>query len=178
MVTPEKRSTFAARMDKKGRFKICLDEIPAEGLERSWDLDDAFFSELDEQEIEHGSLDATLQVSKVSGAYEFHFEVKGNITVPCDRCLEPMQQSIEAQDTIKVVLGQKLEDDGDQITVPADEPKWDVAWNLYETIVLAIPISHVHPDGQCTGEIARLLNQQEPIQQQTDHRWDALQGLF
>ena len=137
-----------------------------------------FFSELDEQEIEHGSLDATLQVRRVAGAYEFHFEVKGCVTVPCDRCLEPMQQSIEAQDTIKVVLGQTLEDDGDQITVPADEPEWDVAWNLYETIALAIPISHVHADGQCTGEIAELLNQQEPAQPQTDHRWDALQGLL
>ena len=168
-------------MDTSRRFKINLDEVPAEGLERSWHLDDLFFSELDEQEIEHGSLDATLRVNKASGAYEFHFEVKGHVIVPCDRCLEPMQQSIDAQDTIKVVLGQTLEDDGDQITVPADEPEWDVAWNLYETIALAIPISHTHTDGQCTGDMAQLLDSNVPTQPQTDSRWDALkalQGIF
>ena len=178
LATQKKTPTFAARMDTSSRFKINLDEVPAEGLERSWHLDDTFFGELDEQEIEHGSLDAALRVKKASGAYEFHFEVKGHITVPCDRCLEPMQQPIEAQDTIKVKLGQTLEDDGEQITVPADQPEWDVAWNLYETIALAIPISHTHPDGQCTGDIARLLAQDEPEQPQTDSRWDALKGLL
>ncbi len=178
LVSPEKRSTFAARMEISSRYKINLDEVPADGLERSWHLDDAFFSELDEQEIEHGSLDAVLRVNKVSEAYEFHFEVKGHVTVPCDRCLEPMQQSIDAHDTIKVVRGQTLEDDGDQITVPSDNPEWDVAWNLYETIALAIPISHMHPEGLCTGYIAQLLEQDEVVQPQTDSRWDALKGLL
>ena len=51
MVSPEKRRTFAARMEISSRYKINLDEVPAEGLERSWHLDDTFYSELDEQEI-------------------------------------------------------------------------------------------------------------------------------
>ncbi|MBQ7494790.1 MAG: DUF177 domain-containing protein [Bacteroidaceae bacterium] len=165
-------------MDTSSRFKINLDEVPAGGLQRSWHLDDSFFSELDEQEIEQGRLDATLHVTKSSGIFKFHFEVQGYVYIPCDRCLEPMRQDIVAQDTIQVRMGQTMEDDGESITVPADKPEWDVAWNLYETIALAIPIYHAHPDGQCAVDMEQLLDSMESLQTQTDTRWDALKGLF
>ncbi|MBO4802890.1 MAG: DUF177 domain-containing protein [Bacteroidaceae bacterium] len=165
-------------MDTSSRFIINLDKVPAEGLNRSWHLDEAFFSALDEQEIERGKLDATLRVTKASGAYEFHFQVEGYVEVPCDRCLEPMQQPIIAEDTIKVVLGSTLEDDGDQITVPADKPEVDVAWNLYETIALAIPSFHAHENGNCNTEMTGWLNELEPVRPQNDSRWDTLRDLL
>lgn len=165
-------------MDTASRFKINLDEVTADGLERSWHLDDDFFSALDEQEIKHGSLDATLRVNKVSSAFEFYFQVRGHVEVPCDRCLEPMQQDIDAADTIQVRMGLTLEDDGETITVPASEPELDVAWNLYETIALAIPISHTHPEGQCAADMESQLWQHSPEAPQTDSRWEALRSLL
>ncbi len=165
-------------MDTLGRFKISLTELSEENNTFSWHLDDDFFSDLDEQEIEHGSLDATLRVNRKSGAYELLFSVKGNINIPCDRCLEPMTQPIDTEAAIEVRLGNHYEDDGEVITVPETEPEVNVAWNIYEIIALAIPTYHVHPDGGCNEEINRLFGSDKEDFTPTDSRWDALKSLL
>jgi len=144
-------------MDTSSRFKILLRDLPDEGASHEWHLDDAFFEALDQQVIEHGDLDATLRVKQASGAFDLAFRVKGNIQIPCDRCLELMTQPIDTEATLKACLGDHFEDDGDLITIPSDEGEFDVSWNLYEVIALAIPIHHVHPDGQCPEEVEGML---------------------
>ena len=166
-------------MDTSGRFKINLTALPSDGATFNWQLDDAFFDALDEQEIQHGKLDVTLRVNRKSGAFELHFQVKGDVCIPCDRCLEPMTQPIDTEATITVRLGEQYDDDGEVITVPETEPEVDVAWNLYEIIALGIPIYHVHPDGQCPEEVNQLFaEEQDEDDKPTDSRWDALKTLL
>lgn len=165
-------------MDTKSRFEICLNDLPPEGITRRWALDDSFFSALDEQEIEHGNLDATLRVEQKSGTFVFTLDVQGTIQATCDRCLAPMSVPIETQQTLEVKLGETYEDDGEQITIPADHPILDVAWNLYEVIALAIPIHHTHPEGECESSMDELLRQHSAEAAQHDTRWDALKGLL
>lgn len=165
-------------MDTSGRFKINLTDLPDTGESRCWHLDDTFFDELDEQEIKHGSLDATLRVNRKSSAYELDFCVKGEVTIPCNRCLEPMVQTIDTQATLEARLGEQDEDDGDIITVATIPGELDVAWNLYEIIALAIPIYHVHPDGECSEDINEFFAETQDDDQPTDMRWDALKALL
>ena len=35
----------------------------------------------------------------------------------------------------------------------------NVAWNIYEFISLEVPMRHVHPEGECHGEVEELLEQ-------------------
>ena len=165
-------------MDTSGRYSINLRDLSEDRSSFSWHLDDAFFGGLDEQEIKHGSLDATLRVNRKSGAYELCFHVKGDIIIPCDRCLEPMTQAIDTEATVEARLGDRFEDDGEMITVPEESGELDVAWNLYETIALAIPIYHVHPDGGCSDDVNALFLEKEPQDKPTDTRWDALKALL
>ena len=166
-------------MDTSGRFKINLTALPSDGATFNWQLDDAFFDALDEQEIQHGNLDVTLRVNRKSGAFELHFQVKGDVCIPCNRCLEPMTQPIDTEAAITVKLGEQYDDDGEVITVPETEPEVDVAWNLYEIIALDIPIYHVHPDGQCSEEVNQLFAQeQDEDDKPNDSRWDALKALL
>ena len=165
-------------MDTSGRFKINLRDLPDDGASFDWHLDDTFFNALDEQEIKHGSLDATLRVNRKSGAYELDFRVKGEVSIPCNRCLEPMVQTIDTQATLEAKLGEQDEDDGDVITVAAIPGVLDVAWNLYEIIALAIPIYHVHPDGECSDDINALFAEEQDDDSPTDTRWDALKALL
>ena len=81
-------------------------------------------------------------------------------------------------------MGESFQDEGDVITIPADEPVLDVAWYLFETIVLAIPICHTHPEGECSAEMMDILeghtakhdaDEQHP---RADARWDALKTLL
>lgn len=186
---PTKTPTFAARMDTQGRFKIDFRDLIEGEMTRSWNLDDSFFSALDEQEIKHGRLTATLRVKKKAAGFLLEIHAKGNIEIPCDRCLAPMTQPIEAQDEIEVKLGDDFDDDGERIILPMDAPVLDVAWNLYETIALAIPVFHAHPEGECEEDISQyLVRDDEPesgdsdgtasASRSTDNRWDVLRKLL
>lgn len=174
-------------MDTLSRFKIKLTDLPDEGATLRWHLDDAFFEALDEQEIAHGSLDATLRVNRTSGAYQLQLHIVGDVEVPCDRCLEPMAQPIDTSDTIDVRLGDHDDDDGECITVTEDKAEVDVSWKLYETIALALPIYHVHPDGQCPEDINRFFAgnsddggtaDDDTASPHIDQRWEALRSLL
>lgn len=70
-----------------------------------------------------------------------HYSAEGSVSVPCDRCLAPVAIEIAARDDEMA--------DGDTIDLP---------WLLYEQVVLGIPMTHVHPDGQCDSEMTDLLN--------------------
>ena len=166
-------------MDTSSRFKILLRDLPEGGASYDWHLDDAFFEALDQQVIEHGDLDATLRVKQASGAFDLIFCVRGDIQIPCDRCLELMTQPIHTEATLKACLGNHFEDDGDLITVPADEAEFDVSWNLYEVIALAIPIHHVHPDGQCPEAVEQMLaGDDTPIDEPTESPFAALRSML
>ena len=144
-------------MECSSLYTIALRTVPSDGTTLSWHLGDDFFEALDQHEIEHGSLDATLRVRQKAGAYELDIALVGQVEIPCDRCLEPMLQEIDAQCVLKVRLGDVFDDDGDIITVAADKAELDLAWNLYEIVVLGIPIHHAHPDGQCPVDVPFLV---------------------
>lgn len=172
-------------MDTSGLYKIDFREIQSESETRTWTLDDSFFSTLDETEITHGLLNATLRVKKKATGYQLEIHATGSIEIQCDRCLEPMTQPIDAEDTIEVRFGETYDDDGERIILPEDKPVLDVSWNLYETIALAIPIFHTHPNGECPVDISQYLGTgDEPAhvpgdgESPIDTRWDALKALL
>ena len=140
-------------MECSSLYNIALRDVPTEGSTLTWHLGDDFFEALDQHEIEHASLDATLRVRHKAGAYELDIAMVGDVEIPCNRCLEPMTQHIDTEATLEVKLGEAYDDDGDIITVPADKAELDLAWNLYEIVVLGIPIQHSHPDGQCPIDV-------------------------
>ena len=51
-------------MDTTGRFKIDFRDLTEGEITQRWNLDDSFFNALDEQEIKHGQLTATLRVKR------------------------------------------------------------------------------------------------------------------
>ena len=144
-------------MEAQSLYEIDLKDVALAQEGRQWHLDDGFFAALEGTEIEHGDLDVALRVKKTSGTYELTFSIEGQVRVPCDRCLELMQQDVDTEQTLRVRLGESYDDDGDFITVPEDEGTFNCAWNLYEMIALALPIHHVHPEGQCSTDMQTLL---------------------
>lgn len=146
-------------MEKRSRFVINLRDQQAEVADYQWTLDDEFFDErsgkaghsrqADGTEALRGKVEATLEVRRTSGGYELKFGFRGTLTLPCDRCLADMQQPVEAEWVLRAKLGDEYDDDGELVTVPYAEGTLDVAWHLYEFVVLAIPLRHVHADGEC-----------------------------
>lgn len=136
-------------MEKSKQFVINLRDQKTQTAEYRWTVDDDFFRAVEATEVQRGRVEVVLTVQLRSEAFELKFHLKGELTLPCDRCLADMQQPIEAESELRVRLGEAYDDDGELVTVSRADGTLDVAWHLYEFIALEIPLRHVHADGQC-----------------------------
>lgn len=161
-------------MGKLDGYMVDLTGMASETASYRWKADDDFFSAVQGPEIRHGLLDVALQVKRTSGAYRLEFRLKGEVEVPCDRCLEPMPCPIDALCTLKVVTGDGYADDGETVTIPEREGTLCAAWHIYEFAALQIPMRHVHPDGLCKNPSPALLKEDG----ESDPRWDGLKKLM
>ena len=167
------------------QFKIDLTALTAAETPLEYVLDDHFFAALEDSQVKSGSLHASGSIRKASGFYELRLHSSGTVQVPCDRCLDMMDLPIEADLTATVKLGTGPEDtDDDIVWVDERDGLLDVAWPVYESIALAVPIQHVHQPGECNALMSEKLRQlsaarssDADAQEAIDPRWQALRGL-
>jgi uncharacterized metal-binding protein YceD (DUF177 family) len=149
-------------------------------------MDDKDFETIEAPEIRKGHLEATITVHKKATSYELDFKIKGCARITCDRCLDEMEQPIDAEGVLKVKFGKELNDDGEVLEIPEDDGTIDVAWYIYEFAALAIPIRHTHPEGSCNLEMDKALkahetaddNKSEDESKGSDPRWEGLKKLL
>ena len=166
-------------------FKIDLKGMKTDEMRRDFELDDDFFKALDASEVKGGTLHVSVSIRKASGFFELHFHTEGTVTVPCDLCLDDMQQPITTDNQIVARLGDDTNtEDDDVVTVSEDEGILDTAWLIYEFVALAIPIKHVHAPGKCNSAMTQKLEELSGAarsgKEETeaiDPRWEALRKL-
>lgn len=165
-------------------FKIDLKGLSAELTKLEWDLDKDFFEALDETEVTSGALHVSVSIRKASGFFELQFHTVGTVDIPCDRCLDLMEQPIETDNRLVVKLGSTAREEDDTIVVDEDEGILDMSWYIYEFIALAIPIQHVHAPGKCNPAMTQVLEElsadrsgDEESDDAVDPRWEKLKGL-
>ena len=157
-------------MGKLDGYKVDLKGMATDTVSYRWQADNDFFSSVQGSEIKQGLLDVALRVKRTSGAYELEFQLQGEVEVTCDRCLESMNQPIDAFCTLRVVMGEDFVDDGDVVVIPEREGVINVAWNIYEFAALQIPLRHVHPDCEALSESSE--------EERVDPRWAELKKLI
>ncbi|MEE1004328.1 MAG: DUF177 domain-containing protein [Bacteroidaceae bacterium] len=157
-------------MGKLDGYKVDLKGMATDTVSYRWQADNDFFSAVQGPEIKQGLLDVALRVKRTSGAYELEFQLQGEVEVTCDRCLESMNQPIDAFCTLRVVMGEDFVDDGDMVVIPEREGVINVAWNIYEFAALQIPLRHVHPDCEALSESSE--------EERVDPRWADLKKLI
>ncbi|MBQ2292758.1 MAG: DUF177 domain-containing protein [Bacteroidaceae bacterium] len=157
-------------MGKLDGYKVDLKGMATDTVSYRWQADNDFFSAVQGSEIKQGLLDVALRVKRTSGAYELEFQLQGEVEVTCDRCLESMNQPIDAFCTLRVVMGEDFVDDGDVVVIPEREGIINVAWNIYEFAALQIPLRHVHPDCEALSESSE--------EERVDPRWADLKKLI
>ncbi|WP_337384944.1 YceD family protein, partial [Prevotella sp.] len=125
-------------------LKIDLKELNEGVSTLNFSLGDAYFESLDEEEIKRGNISVSVNVKRTENYFEFDFHTEGTVVIPCDICLDDMDQAIETDDRLIVKFGEEYSEDDDLITVDEREGVLDVAWFIYEFIALNIPAKHVH----------------------------------
>ena len=157
----------------------------ADGLNSfEFDLDDAYFKAVNAPEVGRGNVHVSLKIVRTQNDYfTLDFHEKGTVVLPCDLCLDDMEQPIETQQRLEAKFGNAYSEDGDLVTVPENEGILDVSWFVYEFILLALPIKHVHALGKCNTAMIRVLEEHSAARSGSedenpmDSRWEALLKL-
>ena len=165
-------------------FKIDLKALAEDVTPLEWELDDTFFQQLEGAQLQQGSLHVSGSIRKAVGFFELSLHMAGTVVVPCDRCLDPMDQPVETDLRLVVKLGDAYTEDDEVITVDEAHPVLDTAWLVYESIALAVPIQHVHQPGDCNDAMMRKLNElsaarssDADVTEEVDPRWATLLQL-
>lgn len=183
-------------MGKFSEFKLPLKSLPVGTHEFKYHLDKHFFANMESSDIRDADVNVALKVTYKSDLYDLAFAVTGEITLLCDRCLDDMQYEVDTDYHIAVKYGDDYCDDSDELLIiPESDNCLNVAYMLYDTVSLAIPIKHVHPQGLCNKAMSAMLKKHRAYNVEeldeagdsdsfdndgdsiTDPRWDELKKL-
>jgi uncharacterized metal-binding protein YceD (DUF177 family) len=149
-----------------------------------------FFETLDYSEIEECEVKVKMDMEKSSTMMVLLFDIEGTVDFPCDRCLEPVNLSIEGNYRQVVKFSDFEESNDDEIMIlPTAEYEIDVKKLVYDFIMLSIPLKRAHEEGECDEELVEKLNdflieeapeentESEENEEDIDPRWQALKDL-
>ena len=113
-------------------------------------LDTAYFQAIEKSELLGGEVDAKAELNLLSSGFDLNISVEGQVTVTCDRCLEPMSLSVSAQDNMTT-------DAMDAISENKKGNVVDLNWLAYELTIVNLPLVHCHQTGGCNPQMDTLL---------------------
>jgi len=144
-------------MSKFELYNIVLKDLNTETRAFEFNLDEAYFKKIDSPEVQKGNIKAKVTVQRKLSTFELVFILDGTILIPCDRCLDEMEQPIHYKEKLQVKFGDKFDEIDEIVIVPESDGGINIAWFLYEFIVLNIPMKHVHATGECNKTMATKL---------------------
>ena len=139
----------ATKMPKFEQYNIVLKDLPLGTTVKEFTLDDVFFGKIDSPEVQRGNVKAIVTICSKENSFELSFELNGTILISCSRCLDDMEQQISYKEDLSVKFGNRFSEENEFVIVPETEGAINIAWFLYEFIILNIPIKHVHAPGLC-----------------------------
>ena len=94
--------------------------------------------------------------------------LQGTLTVPCDRCLEPVDIPVDTEPSEVFTPGEVLSD-------------WDLSQAVYDYACLSLPLQRTHAEGECDPHTVRFLSQEGRGNEEAgtlNSPFAALKGLF
>lgn len=145
-------------MGKFSAFKLPLKSLGAGAHEFEYRLDKSFFANMESTDVHDADLDVKLAIKYNGDFYDLDFHIAGEVVLICDRCLDDLHFPIDTAYHIVVKYGEDYNDDSDEVLeIPDSDNFLNVAYMIYDTVELAIPIKHVHPMGKCNRQMSMLL---------------------
>lgn len=148
-----------------------------------------FFDHFEYDDFNDVNIKVDLIFEKKTTLLELHFKIEGTTNINCDTSNEPYEQEIEGEFHLVVKFGDEYNDENDDILVlPHGEYEINVAQNIYELIILSMPIKRIHPgieDGTLQSEVLKKLEELSPKgleekeqAEDIDPRWNTLKKLL
>ncbi len=152
------RAQFYLRVKMNNRFIIPLNELTAGENVFIWQIGKEFFDSFDNSEILDAHLVADVKVDKSSRCIRIDCDVRGNVIVECDRCLDELDMPVGVgiRLSVKYGSGEQADDmqDGERevVLVPEVDAELDMGQIIYDYVCLSLPMQRVHPAGGCNPD--------------------------
>ena len=152
----------------------------------TYDIDDRFMQEREvDESFSNWDARITLVFDKHESFFMCHFDVDGNVTVPCDRCGDDFKLRLwDEFDLVIKLTGEDSvnEDEDDVVFIPRSETVLDISGWLYEFLMLSVPLQHIHPDKEdgtsgCNPLALNLLDKLSEPAQPDNPLWKGLETL-
>ena len=133
--------------------------VPFKGLkigvhQFDFEVDDALFQAFEGSEVKHGTAKVSIELTKAASMLTLDVEIRGEVTVECDRCLDDCILPIEFDDQIHVKFSEEeIEFDGEVLWLNPSEGEIELGRYIYDSIVLSLPYSRVHAEGDCNPDM-------------------------
>ncbi len=145
-------------MGKFTAYKLPLKSLAVGTYEYEYRLDKQFFKDMESADIHNADITVKLNVEHKRDLYQLDFAITGTITLICDRCLDDLVMPVDTTYSIAVKYGEDYNDESDNLLViPESDNYLNVAYMVYDTVALTIPMKHVHPMGKCNKQMSAML---------------------
>ncbi len=120
-----------------------------------WHAGKEFFDGFGNSDVLDADVDV---VASVRGA-EVDCSLEGTLTVPCDRCLEPVRLEVSYSAELLVSHDENADGKGREVIfVPLEDKTLDLSQTVYDYSILSLPLQRVHPDGECNPKVLEYLS--------------------
>ncbi len=166
------------RMDVLTEFKIPYIGLKEGQHHYSFKIDRTFFSLLGKQDLEKADVAVEVLLDKKSSMIVADISFEGTVTNPCDRCMESVDVAIEGEEKIIYKMGEGSDEDDESIVeVPSNVGKLDLAPQVYEVVVVNIPLRMVHEtEEECDPSVMNKLKSLKP-KVNINSQWEELLKL-
>lgn len=171
--------------------------IPLNGLKPGktsfgWKVGAEFFRQFENKDIRAAEISVDAVVEK-SGTYlGIDAVMKGVVTVPCDRCGDDVELSVNADIQLSVKFGSEpvaeeeivVSEGRETVYLPEDGADMDMSQTIYDFACLSLPMQKVHGEGGCNPDALRYLAGSEDAADNAGERGDennpfaVLKGLY
>lgn len=167
------------------KFEVEIYQLKVGVYHYDFEIKDEFFQLLGTSLVEKGHLGAAVTLEKSRDFFKLTFQIRGHVTLTCDRSLDEFEHYINANKNLILRYGEKNEEiSDDQETITPDTLSINLAKYIYEYIGLEIPYKKLHPRfrDQSTSDDDLLVYQtetykKEDLENDIDPRWKALLKL-
>ncbi len=158
-----------------------------EGLhEFDLEVDNNLFKHFGHEDFNSCTIKIKIGLVKKSNLLELNFISQGSININCHVSNESFNYKQNSTMDLVVKFGSKTNSDSEELLIlPKGSYQIDVSQQLYEMIVLSLPIKIIHPgveDGTLESETVNRLKKYESNTHKniskTDPRWDKLKDLI
>ena len=181
------RAQIYLRVSMNDKFIIPLNGLTAGENHFFWQAGKEFFDSFENSEILDAHLDTDVRVEKSGRYIGVDCDVRGEITVECDRCLDELVMPIDVEIMLSVKYGNEEssedphEGEREVIFIPETDAEMDLSQIIYDYVCLSLPMQRVHEPGECNPEVMKRYaapQEAEDSTEEVDTPFSALKDLF